>query len=197
MRRLIAFTRFIVSPRMERDRTRCCVKRCCSVTSAIVALIVRAPMRFLTTAETLALTNGAFRLRSRYSAATRGSCDRTSTDLVHWLGIYTNLLPATSQKFVDFDASNGGHRFYRAVPEPAVQVCLGCKRNYRSGWKQHGHRQLRFNFWPMEAPTSAPLETWQPMTRSRIPSASEMRKSTGEFLRVRMDRSRLARKFSR
>jgi len=92
-----------------------------TVTSFNAWLRVQPAMRFLTNVETLGWTNRGFRLRiADVVEPPRMLVIETSTNLLNWFGIYTNLYPAASQNFVDFGAINQTHRFYRAVGQYAL-----------------------------------------------------------------------------
>ena len=87
------------------------------------------PIRFLTNTDALAFTNGALRLQMvDVAGPPMALVVEASSNLVNWVGIYTNLYPATSQMFVDLDASNQTHRFYRAVSRaPLLRYGLAAK----------------------------------------------------------------------
>jgi hypothetical protein len=45
-------------------------------------------------------------------------CIRTSTDLVNWTALCTNVVTEGAIHFVDADAADFDHRFYQVAPEP-------------------------------------------------------------------------------
>ena len=82
--------------------------------------------RFLTSPDTLGLSNGTFRLRISGIDTSQPTAlvIEASTNLVTWRGIYTNPFPGTSQMVLDLTASNQVQRFYRAKTVSVIKFAL-------------------------------------------------------------------------
>jgi hypothetical protein len=63
------------------------------------------------------LTNGSFQLQVS-SVAGQSYVFQSTTDLVHWISLSTNVAPSNIVIYLDTDASNFPARFYRAVELP-------------------------------------------------------------------------------